>query len=54
MECQIGRRLRPHEDVHHLNGCKTDNRPENLELLTHGQHSSITNNERHARTRGQR
>lgn len=32
METKIGRRLRPGENVHHLNGVKDDNRPENLEL----------------------
>ena len=32
MEEAIGRLLRPDESVHHLNGVKDDNRPENLEL----------------------
>lgn len=32
MEQTIGRHLLPGEEVHHINGVKDDNRPENLEL----------------------
>jgi hypothetical protein len=44
MEEHIGRYLRPDEDVHHINKNKLDNRPENLELIGHAEHTSYHRN----------
>jgi hypothetical protein len=41
MERQLGRHMVPQESVHHRNGVKDDNRPENLELWTRPQPTGI-------------
>ena len=46
VEGLIGRFLESDESVHHINGNKTDNRPENLELMKFGEHTSLHNKSR--------
>lgn len=51
-ENKIGRPIRQDEVVHHINEIKTDNRPENLEVLTRGAHFSHHKREYWAKKRG--
>ena len=40
-EQKIGRTLADNEIVHHINGDATDNRPENLEVMTQSEHAKL-------------
>jgi endogenous inhibitor of DNA gyrase (YacG/DUF329 family) len=46
MERHLNRSLAQDEHVHHINGVKDDNRLENLVVLGHSEHSSLTGRER--------
>jgi len=43
MESYLGRKLKPSEVIHHINGNTKDNRIENLQLLSNSEHSKIHN-----------
>ncbi len=43
MEAQIGMKLTKDEVVHHINGNKKDNRPENLQIMSVSEHSRFEN-----------
>ncbi len=41
MEAKLGRLLETQEHIHHLNGIRDDDRPENLVVLTNSEHASL-------------
>lgn len=41
MERELGRALTADEHVHHINGDKTDNRPENLAVMSNADHQRL-------------
>jgi hypothetical protein len=44
MEINLGRKLSPNEHVHHINGDKTDDRIENLIIISRSEHKSLHGN----------
>ena len=43
MEEKLGRPLEPYEDVHHIDGDKTNNSIENFKIVNHGEHQKRHN-----------
>jgi hypothetical protein len=46
-ESKLGRPITRDEHVHHINGDKLDNQPENLEVMTNSEHQKLHQRQRH-------
>lgn len=46
MELHLGCELTTKDDVHHINGDRSDNRIENLMVISHSAHATLTNIQR--------
>lgn len=53
MVAALGRQIMPNEVIHHINGDKTDNRIENLEVVPRGEHNQHHNQEKVRNDKGQ-
>jgi hypothetical protein len=52
IQSYLGRKLETWEDVHHLDGNKSNNEISNLQVLSHGKHSCVSNIERIRKGKG--
>jgi hypothetical protein len=54
MEGILGRPLEPWEDVHHKDENKANNNPDNLEVKSHGRHTTEHRKGKRGNTKGQK